>query len=246
MIVYLNTKEEIEDFKVAGEEAAKILQLLKENVCVGITTLELDSIVRRECDKNNLIPTFLGYRGFPATICTSVNEILVHGIPNNIPLKENDLLSIDIGITVNGFIGDVAETVCVSKIENNIIDTCRKSLYTGIKQARAGNHLNDISKEIFNVANENKFSVPVNYGGHGINRNVLHAAPFVANIPDIMEDCVLRPGMILAIEPMFIDSASNQVRVAEDKWSVIAQGITAHFEHTVLITENDPIILTKL
>jgi len=242
MIVYLKTKEEIEGFKEAGKIAGLILKKLLDNVDVGITTKELDEIAREECKKNNVVPTFLNYRGFPAAICASVNNTLVHGIPTDIPLKPKDIISIDLGVTLDGFIGDTAYTKSVSNIHNDIIDACRNSLYSAIKKARSGNKLSIISKEVYKC--KKSYSIPEEYGGHGIDRYNLHSEPFVPNIPDYYYDLKLRPDMIFAIEPMLINGSSN-LRIADNKWDIIAENITAHFEHTILITEDEPLILTR-
>ena len=247
MIVYIKSEEEIEGFKRAGEIAGNILKVLMESIDGGITTEYLNNLALKECKKNGVIPTFLGYRGFPGTICTSVNKTLVHGIPNKIPLKKNDVISIDMGVTTpEGYIGDTASTIEVGtdSIYDKLIVSCNDALYLGIRAARPGNRISDISKEIYKHAIHNRYSVPRGYGGHGIDKNILHSEPFIPNIPDSREDVKLRPGMVFAIEPMFI-MGGPETKVAENKWDVEASGITAHFEHTILVTESDPIILTN-
>jgi methionyl aminopeptidase len=272
MIIFLKTQEEIEGFRRAGREAARILKILFEKTCAGMTTMDLDEIMRAECQQIDATPTFLGYNGFPASICTSVNKVLVHGIPNARRLESGDLLSIDLGVTIDGFIGDTARTISVPTscfgshinpfptdwekylygfapifvTEIQLVLACREALRRGIDKATAGNRLSDISGAICEVANKHKFSMPVQYGGHGINRFSLHSQPFIPNDPQLMEeDVTLCPGMVLAIEPMFIDSKSNRVEIMADGWSVIAQGNAAHFEHTIVVTDGDPLILTE-
>lgn len=273
MIIHLKTKKEIEGFRQAGKEAARILKALLAEVHAGMTTAALDEIMRMECQRIGATPTFLGYNGFPASICTSVNRVLVHGIPNAKRLEEGDLLSIDLGVTIDGFIGDVAYTMSVPAQSRSLFPTnpwnagcsedfyglwptfvpeiqlilaCREALSKGIGQAVAGNKLSDISRAVYEVASKHKFSMPVQYGGHGINRFSLHSQPFIPNDPQLMEeDVTLCPGMVLAIEPMFIDSKSNRVEVMADGWSVVAQGNAAHFEHTIAVTDGDPLILTE-
>ena len=247
MLVYIKNKQEIEGFKKAGKLTAKILSTILNNVHEGIDTFELDQIARRECDSLGVNPVFLGYKGFPAAICASNNRILVHGTPDRSILRTGDILSIDIGTEIDGFIGDSAETVVVGKDSCKIIDTCRQALASAISQAKAGNRLNDIGGAIYKVARKHNFSIPTEYGGHGIGRFALHAEPYVSNFPDRIdeENIKLRPGMILAIEPMMIDATSGETSVLEsDKWSVLAKGIAAHCEYTILITEDFPIILT--
>lgn len=242
MIIYIKSKEEIEGFKEAGKIAGTILNKLIEAVDVGVTTNDLDDLARQECSKNNVVPTFLNYRGFPGAICASTNNVLVHGIPNNDLLQKGDIISIDMGVTLDGFIGDTARTTVVAG-QLDINDLCRNILDKSLEKARAGNKLSDISLETFE--NRGTFSVPYQYGGHGINRFQLHADPFVANIPDYEDDLDLRPGIIIAVEPMLIDGSATQLKTAENGWDVVAPGITAHYEHTILITEDDPCILTR-
>lgn len=245
MIVYIKSKEEIKGFQEAGKIAGIILNTLLENVEVGITTIELDNIARNECKKHNVIPTFLDYQGYPAAICASVNKTLVHGIPTNVPLLRGDIVSLDVGVTLDGFIGDTAETIEVgTKNPNNLITSCTSALYLAIKKARAGNKLSDISYVIQKSAQQGGYSIPTEYGGHGIDRNILHSDPFVSNIPDYDEDLVLKPGMVFAIEPMFI-MGSSKVKVSGNGWDIVADGNTSHCEHTILVTEGDAIILTE-
>jgi len=245
MLVYIKSKEEIEGFKEAGRIAGKILGKLLKSIDGGITTKFLDDMARDECDKHNVEPTFLNYQGFPAAICASVNKTLVHGIPTDIPFELHDVVSIDIGVTIDGFIGDTADTVEVGSSHHNdtMITCCNNSLYMGIEKARAGNKLSDVSKEIYKYAKRNKYSLPEEYGGHGIDRNILHSDPFVPNIPDYESEIRLRPGMVFAIEPMFI-FGSNKVKVADNGWDIVADGNSAHCEHTILVTDDYPLILT--
>jgi methionyl aminopeptidase len=241
MIIYVKSQEEIEGFKEAGRIAGNILKKLISNIKIGVTTKQLDELAREECKKHNVIPTFLDYRDFPAAICASVNNVLVHGFPNDNPIKDGDIVSIDFGATLDGFIGDTADTKVMSSDDNMLVLNCAELLYSGISKARAGNKLSDISKAIYNNA---KYSIPTEFGGHGIDRNTLHSDPFVPNIPDDEEDCHLQPGMIFAIEPMLIDGP-DKIKVADNGWDIVAEGNTAHCEHTILITEDEPFILTE-
>jgi methionyl aminopeptidase len=262
MIVYLKSKEEIEGFKEVGIISGKILQSILKEIKPGITTKHLDDVARRECSLHNVTPTFLGYGGFPAAICVSVNDTLVHGIPDDYVLKNKDVVSVDFGATKDGFIGDTAETIWLSedkemvllydcdppmkeKIELNIIRDCRFCLDYCIKNyCIAGKKLSEISSWIFQVAQNYGYSVPRDYGGHGIDRYKLHAGPYIPCHTENIQDLTLRPGMVLAIEPMFI-KGKGTTKVLEDKWTVKTDGISVHCEHTILITDDKPIILTR-
>jgi len=251
MIVYLKTKEEIEGFKKAGKFAGQVLQKLIYEVAVGKTTNELDKLAREECERLGAKPAFLGYSGYPAAICASNNSTLVHGFPNDIPLKSGDVLSIDVGVDVDGFIGDTAETIIVGNPSDQepkaieLVTSCQIALHQAIALSKQGMKLSDVSKEIFNEAKRNGYSVPFEYGGHGIDRHVLHAAPFVPNVPDEAHDIKLRAGMIIAIEPMFILGKDPSTKVAEDGWGVNVNGLAAHCEHTVLVDFGTGIALTE-
>jgi methionyl aminopeptidase len=245
--IYIKTEEEIEGFRRAGECAGKILRTIKAHSLPGWKPAELDEMAKEECEKWGAKPAFFGYRGFTSAICFSKGNIMVHGIPDQEPIRRDDLVSIDFGVDIDGFIGDTADTFVVSATSGqygSIISECRFALWKATKAAKDGNKLSDISKEIKKVADAKNFLIPENYGGHGIDRGKMHASPFIPNQPDYENDFTLRKGMILAIEPMFIDSPSNKVRVAADGWSVIADGPAAHCEHTVLVGELEGIALT--
>jgi len=251
MIIYLKTKKEIEGFKKAGKIAGQILQTLLDSVKVGVTTQQLDELARQECDKANVKPVFLGHSGFPAAICASNNTTLVHGIPDTKPLQNGDVLSIDIGVDVDGFIGDTADTVVVNQNpltrseKLQMIMWCKTALFKAIEKAKEGQLLSSVSKEIFNVAKKNGYSVPSEYGGHGISRGEMHAAPFVPNIPDEEHDVTLRAGMIIAIEPMFIMGKNPTTQVAPNGWDVVVDDLSVHCEHTVLVDVCRGIALTE-
>lgn len=248
MLVRLKTREEIEGFALAGKKAATILARLVDAAKSGTTTKELDNLARIACFEEGVVPVFLGYHGFPAAICVSVNEELVHGIPGNRFLRDGDLVKIDIGVSLDGFIGDTARTVRVGgcrwdNLDKLVLD-CRTALLRGIAAARPGNDLGDISAEIDRTAREGGWKTIVNYGGHGIDRGVLHADPFVDNAKG--RRLRLRPGMVLAIEPMFVAGPDADTKVADDKWTVLANGPTAHFEHTIVVAEfGEPHVFTK-
>jgi methionyl aminopeptidase len=245
MLVRLKTSDDINGFATAGRMAADIIQMLVDAVKPGVTTSELDQIARAACVERKVTPVFLGYHGFPAAICTSVNQELVHGIPSDRILLEGDLLKIDVGVGFDGFIGDVAKTVKVGLLFDKLMFDCYTALLRGIAIARPGREVGDIGEEISRTAKENGWQIILNYGGHGIDRGRLHADPFVENARSERR-LRLRPGMILAIEPMFVAGPNAQTIVAKDGWTVLSSGPSAHFEHTIVVSElGEPRILTK-
>lgn len=246
MIVYIKDREDIENFKLVGKCTAEILSILLDKAKEGVTTRDLDSIARAECENRGVAPAFLDYRGFPAAICASVNQTLVHGIPDDTALIDGDILSIDIGVEKLGYIGDSAESVVVGGGQNNLVTKCRTALKNGVAKAVAGNRISDVSQAIYDVSRKSGYSIAVGYGGHGVDRYCLHADPFVSNIPEKTEnDIKLRPGMIIAIEPMLVDYKNGKTQVSsQDGWSVVANGMAAHCEHTILVTDEEPFILT--
>lgn len=238
MLVLIKSKEEIAEFRQAGKIAGKILEKLLSNVKSGIKTIDIDDLTNEECLRYNVKPTFLNYKGFPKSLCVSINECIVHGIPDDYVLKNGDVVSLDLGITKDGFIADTAKTIQING-NNKIIDVCRKCLENGIKQAIPENNLSDISSSIYN--SKQNYSIPLYLGGHGISKNKLHDDPFVPNIPEL-STFKLKKGMIIAIEPMLIDSKNSSIQ--KKNWNIYAKGISAHFEHTILI-DDEPEILTK-
>jgi methionyl aminopeptidase len=246
MIIYIKSKEEIDAFRFVGKETARIINILIQHIKIGNTGNNIDELAREECKKINAQPAFLNYNGFPAAICFSKNNTMVHGIPDDSYIEPNDIISIDFGLEIDGFIGDVAKTIVAGDdIKNNQLKhACDKALSAAIEKVAPNNKLCEIGKTIYKIAKENKFLVPESYGGHGIDRFNMHMPPFIPNYYYEPASVTLRPGMILAIEPMFINSSSNVVQVAKDKWSVIANGNTAHTEHTVLVTNEGCDILT--
>jgi len=249
MLIRLKTQEEIEGFAKAGRLAARILGQLAEEAKPGVTTGWLDRLAREACVVSEAVPVFLGYHGFPAAICTSIGEELVHGIPGDRILQEGDLLKIDIGVDLDGFIGDTANTIRVGRAQSDDLDRmcldCHTALLRGIAAARSGCDLGDIGEEISCVARQGGWKVVVNYGGHGLDRGVLHADPFVDNVR--ARTLRLRPGMVLAIEPMFVAGLNADTKLAADGWTVLASGPTAHFEYSIVVSEfGEPRILTKM
>ncbi len=231
----------------AGRIVADILQVLRQKVAPGITTIELDRIAESECDKRKVKPAFKGYGGFPFTICSSPNEKVVHGFADHKPLVEGDILSIDFGVVYKGFYGDAALTLAVGELDREkarLLQVTEKSLELGIQAAQVGGRLSDISHAVQSYVEKEGFSVVREFVGHGIGRQ-LHEAPQIPNFGPPGQGPRLKVGMTLAIEPM-INAGVAGVRILEDGWTAVtADGMpSAHFEHTVAITENGPEILT--
>jgi methionyl aminopeptidase len=249
MGIILKSPREITQMRDAGRVVAAVLEEVGKKVRPGITTAELDDIAVSEVKKRGAEASFKGYRGFPASICTSVNEEVVHGIPGSRVLQEGEIISLDFGALMNGFHGDAAVTVGVGKISTEaqkIIDATQGALQAGIAAARIGARLGDVSAAIQSYAEARGFSVVREYVGHGIGRE-LHEDPQVPNFGVTGEGPVLQKGMTMALEPM-LNAGGWRTSVAEDKWTVVtADGrLSAHFEHTIVIDENGPGILTKL
>lgn len=243
------SKEETKRMRHAGHIVALVHQKMKEVIEPGISTKELDNIAMKVIKENRAIPTFLGYGGFPGCICTSINEEVVHGIPSeNRILKEGDIISVDVGATYGGLVGDSAWTYPVGKIAPEIqrlLTVTEESLFAGINQMRAGNVLDDISKAIEMVANREKYGIVRQYGGHGVGHN-MHEDPFLFNY-SVGDKTLLKQGYAIAIEPM-LNLGVDDVVVAADEWTVSTADNkpSAHFEHTVMVTDGEPLILTQL
>jgi len=246
-MIYIKTKEEIEKIRDSCRIAYRTVMMLGKYIKPGIKTSELNSIAEDFILKNGARPAFKGYKGYPATICTSINEEVVHGIPGDRKLKEGDIISVDIGTYRNGYYGDVAFTFPVGEVDDEkkrLMDVTRESLYKGIEKAAPGNRLSDISHAIQSHVEANGFSVVRSLVGHGIGRN-LHESPEVPNYGAPGMGPELKPGMCLAIEPM-VNAGMYEVYTLDDGWTVVTLDgrPSAHFEHTVAITENGPVILT--
>lgn len=246
-MITIKSKSEIEYMREAGKIVAYTHLVLKEMIKPGVTTKELDEVAEKTIRKYGAIPAFKGYGGFSGSICTSVNEQVVHGIPGNIILKEGDIISIDIGTIKNGYYGDGANTHPVGKISDQateLIQVTKDSFYEGLKYCKQGYRLSDVSHAIQTFVEANQFSVVRDYGGHGIGTS-LHEDPHINNFGLPGKGPRLTPGMVLAIEPM-VNAGTHAVRVLSDKWTVVtADGsLSAHYEHTVAITEGEPALLT--
>ncbi len=249
-MIILKSDSEIKLMREAGRIVATVLTELAQKVAPGISTAQLDIWAAEIIKKHNAIPTFKGYNGFPATITTSINEELVHGIPSpKRVLKEGDIISIDCGATYKGWVGDAALTVPVGQISpeaQKLLDVTEQALYIGIEQARVGNRSGDISAAIQAYVEKHGYGVVRNYTGHGVGRN-MHEDPQVPNYGRKNRGVPLKKGMTIALEPM-VNMGSPRTRVLSDRWTVVTDDgkLSAHFEHTIAITNSDPLILTQL
>ena len=248
-MVILKTDREIEKMKDAGRIASKALKLAGEAVEPGISTLEIDDIVRKYIENEGAKPSFLNYGGFPASACISVNNVVIHGIPSKkCIIKSGDIVSIDVGAFFEGFHGDNAATFAcgeVSKEEKALIDTTRESLYEGIKMAQIGNRIGDIANAVQRYVEARSYSVVRDFVGHGVGAK-LHEDPSVPNYGTTGRGVRLLSGMTIAIEPM-INAGTHEVKVLDDEWTTVTVDgkLSAHFEHTIAITTDGPIILTQ-
>lgn len=233
----------------AGRMVAEILQMLREKVRPGITTLQLDQLAEDQCIKWKARPAFKGYGGFPFTICASPNDRVVHGFANHDPLHEGDIVSIDFGLIIDGFYGDSAVTIPVGKIDQEttqLLQVTKDSLDAGIAAARPGGHLSDISNAVQSLVEKSGFSVVREFVGHGIGRQ-LHEDPQIPNYGSPGRGPKLKEGMTIAIEPM-VNVGLAGVKVLEDGWTAVTVDgkRSAHFEHTIAITAHGSEILTRL
>lgn len=248
VLVEAKSARELDLMRRAGAVVARTLEVLARACVPGIDTAELDRIAASEIKKRGAKPAFLGYRGYPAVLCASINSEVVHGIPKRgRVLREGDIIGLDFGVEMEGYFGDAALTVPVGSVGGDaarLIEITRQSLLKGIEQARAGRRVGDISSAIQRHAESAGFSVVREFIGHGIGRS-LHEDPPVPNHGEPGTGTRLRPGMTLAIEPM-INAGGAAVRVLEDRWTAVTsdESLSAHFEHTVAVTEGDPEILT--
>lgn len=249
MGIHRKSKFEINIMKQAGNIVALVHAEMKNAVKEGVTTKELDELAFRIIKQNHADPTFLGYNGFPATICASVNEQVVHGIPSNdVVLKAGDIISIDVGATFKGFVGDSAWTYPVGEISEErkmLLKATEESLFAGLEYMKSHERLENVAGAIEDVAKKYKLGIVRQYGGHGVGR-AMHEDPFVFNYRT-NHPLILEKAMTIAIEPM-LNLGCDEVDVLDDKWTVVTRdGMpSAHFEHTVCVTDNGPDILTKL
>jgi len=242
------SKKEIENIRYSGQIAAHALRLVEDNIRAGVSTQALDALAERFIEKSGAVPAFKGYHGFPATLCTSINEVVVHGFPSARKLKNADLIGVDVGTYVNGFYGDTAMSFLIGDTASGLVkklhQTTRECLYAAIKQCIVGNRIGDVSSAIQAHAEKHGFSVVRDFVGHGVGRH-LHEDPQVPNYGEPNTGIKLKPGMVFAIEPM-LNIGDYRVMVEDDGWAVrtVDRSMSCHFEHTIAITQDGPEILT--
>ncbi len=247
--ITVKTSAEIEIMRQANEIVAGVLSLLLRKMKPGLTTLQLDKWAEKYCREHGAVPAFKGYRGFPASLCVSINEQVVHGIPSSrVKVKEGDIVSVDFGTKYKGFYGDSAVTIPVGKISadnKKLLRVTKESLYAGIKEVKVGNRISDISRAVQNHAEKYGYSVVRQFVGHGIGSS-LHEGPEVPNYVQKQASPRILEGMVVAIEPM-INRGTHKVKVLKDGWTVITadRKPSAHFEHSVAATGDGPLILSR-
>ncbi len=247
-MIKLKSKREIRLMREAGKIVAAVLVEMEKAIKVGITTAMLDKIAEKEIRRYGAEPAFLGYHNFPASICTSINEQVVHGIPGLRRLKEGDIISIDVGARLKGYYGDAAATFAVGTVSEKakkLMEVTRSSLHKAIDAMQSGARLSDLSHAVQDYVENHSFSVVRNYVGHGIGQE-MHEEPQVPNFGLPGRGPVLQPGIVLAIEPM-VNVGTWEVKVLKDQWTVVTadNSLSAHFEHTVALGENGPEVLTS-
>lgn len=246
-LITIKTPEEIEKMRAAGRLTAEARALAGSMIRPGVTTGEIDREVKRFIRSHGAKPSFLGYGGFPGSICASVNEVVIHGIPGNRRLEEGDIVSIDVGAYLHGFHGDCAATFPCGKVSpeaQKLMDVTRESFFKGIAQAKAGNRVRDIGAAVQQYVESFGYSVVQDFVGHGVGRQ-MHEPPEVPNYGPAGHGPRLMPGMVIAVEPM-VCAGDWRVKVLEDNWTTVSvdNSLTAHYENTILITEGEPEILT--
>ena len=246
-MIYLKNNEEIEKIKRASVAVANGLLKIKAAIRPGVSLKELDKIAEEHALSQKGIPSFKGYRAYPASLCVSVNHVVVHGIPNDYLLKDGDIVGIDYGIVLDGYYGDSAMTIPVGVVSdraNKLMSVTQESLMKGIAQARPGNRIGDISYAVQSYAESHGFSVVRNFVGHGIGKR-LHEEPQIPNFGPKGKGLKLEVGMVLAIEPM-INEGTYETEILSDGWTAVTKDrkLSAHFEHTVAILKDGPIILS--
>jgi len=242
-MIVLKTPEEVGVMAKASRVVAEVLEILREEVKAGISTDELDKLADETIRSRGALPAFKGYRNYPKTLCASINEQVVHGIPSARRLKDGDIIGLDLGAIVGGFYGDSAITVPVGSIDpdaRRLIEVTKRALMLGIEQAVVGNRLSDISHAVQSHVEDAGFSVVMDFVGHGIGRQ-LHEEPQVPNYGKPGQGPRLQAGMVLAIEPM-VNAGKNAVRILEDRWTAVTLdgSLSAHFEHTIAIQARGP------
>ena len=241
------TPDQVEAMAAAGDIQARCLKMLEAKVRPGVTTAELDEAAERFIRSQGAEPSFKGYRGFPGSICASPNDMVVHGIPGSYELERGDVLSIDVGVTYEGWVADAAITLPVGPVDGTaekLLATTRDALFEAIEQVRPGNHLSDISHAVQERVEADGFSVIKTLVGHGVGRD-MHEDPQIPNFGEPGRGPELRPGMVFAIEPM-VNAGDDEVHMGDDGWAVYSDdgSLAAHFEFTVAVTEDGPRVLT--
>jgi methionyl aminopeptidase len=246
-MIIRKSPEEIEKIAAAGQILARCLTMLRGKARPGVTTADLDQAAEKFIRSQGATPAFKGYRGFPGSICASPNSMVVHGIPGPYRLDRGDILSIDVGVVLDGWVADAAVTVPIGQISpvaRRLLESTKASLFDAVEQARPGNRLGDVSHAVQKRVEADGFSVVRSLVGHGVGRD-MHEDPQIPNFGDPGTGVELQPGMVLAVEPM-VTVGDHPIRMGSDNWSVYSQdgSLAAHFEHTVAVTEEGPRILT--
>ena len=246
-MIIIKSSREIEQLRKPSAIVAEVLQRLRKAVVPGVTTRELDQITEDVILARGAIPAFKGYRGYPASLCASINEQVVHGIPNQRRLEQGDIVSLDVGASLNGYFGDAAVTLPVGTVDpeaERLLKVTEQALTLGIEQARKGNRLFDISFAVQSWVESHGFSVVRDFVGHGIG-NSLHEEPQIPNFGAPHQGPRLEEGMVFALEPM-VNEGTYEVKILSDGWTVVTadRKRSAHFEHTIAVTDSDPEILT--
>jgi methionyl aminopeptidase len=249
MAISIKSDAQVKIMQKTGNIVARTHEMLKKELRVGITTMELDAIAEDYIVSQGGVPSFKGLYGFPSTLCISINEQVIHGIPGNRKIKEGDIVSIDVGVFKDGFHGDAARTHgvgAISKEHEKLIEVTTACFFEGIKYAKHGNHLFDISEAIQTYVESFGFSIVRNYVGHGIGKE-LHEEPQIPNYKPLSRGIKLQKGMTLAIEPM-VNIGTHETKILKDKWTVVTKDgkFSGHYENTIAITDSEPEILTLI
>ncbi|KKL25570.1 hypothetical protein LCGC14_2403980 [marine sediment metagenome] len=250
-MILLKTKEELDIMDEANKFVHDVLDYIESHISIGVSTRELDSMaeefLQQSSTKTKAEPAFKGYMGYPASLCVSINEEVVHGIPSDRIIQDGDIVSLDFGVKYKGFVGDAARTIIIGSVPEEVIQlvhNTKEALKLGVNQMRVGNRLHDIGKAIESMAHKHKYGNVKNFCGHGIGRNI-HEEPHVFNFVNLNEPNIrLQEGMVLALEPMF-NLGTSDVKLLKDKWTVITNdnNISAHFEVSVAVTRGEPRVL---
>ena len=248
-MIFIKSKDEIQIMREAGAIVAELMLRLEEMIRQGVTTGDLDRMAEKFIRSRGAAPTFIGYQGYPKTLCTSINEEVVHGIPGPKMLREGDVIGVDCGVTWKGFVADHAKTFCVGQVpdeKRKLIKVTGEALYAGIAAFQAGHRVGDISSAVQEVAENHGYGIVKDFVGHGVGRR-MHEEPQVPNFGEKKTGPRLKSGMVLAIEPMF-NLGTGEVKILGDAWTVVTKDdrCSAHFEHTIALTEAGTEILTRI